>query len=104
RARGSRVPRGRRRTSRTRPGAACRAMQRLLRDCHEPEAAKPALRRRAWQLFRELPPRRVGQFLAGPADGAKVRVNVELQADFSMAQPLSLYLLETLPLLDPESP
>ena len=37
-------------------------------------------------------------------DGAKVRVNVDLQDDFSMDQTLSLYLLETLPLLDPESP
>jgi hypothetical protein len=37
-------------------------------------------------------------------DGAKVRVNVELQDDFSMDQALSLYLLETLSLLDPESP
>src|SRR4029450_6252930 len=96
RARGSRVPRGRRRTSRTRPGAACRAMQRLLRDCHEPEAAKPALRRRAWQLFRALVARRVVEFLSRTADGAKVRVNVELQDDFSMDQTLSLYLLETL--------
>ena len=32
-----------------------------------------------------------------------VRVNVELQDDFSMDQALSLYLLETIPLLDPES-
>jgi hypothetical protein len=32
-----------------------------------------------------------------------VRVNVELQDDFSMDQALSLYLLETLPLVDPES-
>ena len=36
--------------------------------------------------------------------GAKVRVNVDLQDDFSMNQALSLYLLETLPLLDPEAP
>ena len=33
-----------------------------------------------------------------------MRVNVDLQDDFSMDQTLSLYLLETLPLLDPESP
>jgi len=34
---------------------------------------------------------------------AKVRVNVDLQDDFSMDQALSLYLLETLPLLDRDS-
>jgi hypothetical protein len=35
---------------------------------------------------------------------AKVRVNVELPDDFSMDQTLSLYLLDTLPLLDREAP
>jgi hypothetical protein len=34
----------------------------------------------------------------------KLRVNVELQDDFSMDQALSLYLLDTIPLVDPESP
>jgi hypothetical protein len=87
-----------------RHGDGCRAMQRLLRDCHEPEAAKPALRRRAWQLFRALVARRVVEFVPRTGDGARVRVNVDLQDDFSMDQTLSLYLLETLPLLDPESP
>jgi hypothetical protein len=33
-----------------------------------------------------------------------VRVNLDLQADFGMDETLSLYLLDTLPLLDPESP
>jgi len=37
-------------------------------------------------------------------DTAKVRVNVELQDDFSMDQALSLYLLETVPLIDPQAP
>ena len=37
-------------------------------------------------------------------EGAKLRVNVDLQDDFSMDQALSLYLLETIPLLDPDSP
>ena len=35
---------------------------------------------------------------------AKLRVNVELQDDFSMDQALSLYLHDTLPLMDPEAP
>ncbi|MGH8019085.1 MAG: DUF3516 domain-containing protein, partial [Opitutaceae bacterium] len=39
-----------------------------------------------------------------PARGArKLRVNVELQDDFSLHQTLSLYLIDTLPLLDPDS-
>ena len=70
----------------------------------EPEAAKPALRRRAWQLFRALVARRVVELVPRTEEGAKVRVNVDLQDDFSMDQTLSLYLLETIPLLDPISP
>jgi hypothetical protein len=87
-----------------RHGDGCRAMQQLIRDCHEPETAKPGLRRRAWQLFRALVARRVVELVPRTADGAKVRVNVDLQDDFSMDQTLSLYLLETLPLLDAGSP
>lgn len=41
----------------------------------------------------------------GRGDGKqKLRVNVELQDDFSMDQELSLYLLETIPLMDPQAP
>ena len=36
--------------------------------------------------------------------GRKLRVNVELQEDFSMDQALSLYLLDTIPLVDPQQP
>ena len=36
-------------------------------------------------------------------DGSRVRVNVDLQDDFSMDQALSLYLFETIPLLESES-
>jgi len=34
----------------------------------------------------------------------QLRVNVELQEDFSMDQALSLYLLDTIPLVDPQQP
>ena len=36
--------------------------------------------------------------------GRKLRVNVALQDDFSLDQTLSLYLLDTIPLLNPEAP
>jgi len=39
-----------------------------------------------------------------PAGTRKFRVNVELQDDFSMDQVLSLYLLETIPLIDAQAP
>ena len=41
---------------------------------------------------------------AGATNARKLRVNVELQDDFSMDQALSLYLLETIPLMDPQQP
>ena len=88
----------------SRRGDGCRAMQRLIRDSHETEGAKKAHRKRSWQLFRALVSRTVVEFIPKTADGAKLRVNLELQDDFSMDQVLSLYLLETLPLLDAESP
>ena len=87
----------------SRRGDGCRAMQRLIRDSHEPERAKRAHFKRAWQLFRALVGRGIVEFVPRTEEGAKLRVNVELQDDFSMDQALSLYLLETLPLLDPEA-
>ncbi len=36
--------------------------------------------------------------------GGKLRVNIDLPENFSMDQELSLYLIETIPLLDPQSP
>jgi hypothetical protein len=88
----------------SRRGDGCRAMQRLLRDSHEPPAATKAHRARAWLLFRALVARHVVEFIPRTADGATLRVHVDLQDDFSMDQTLSLYLLETLPLLDADSP
>jgi hypothetical protein len=87
----------------SRAGDGCRGMQRLIRDCHEPPKAKATHRRRAWQLFRSLLDRHIVE-IVGPAPGRKLRVNVELQDDFSMDQTLSLYLIETIPLVNPEQP
>ncbi len=88
----------------SRRGDGCGAMRRLIRDSHEPEAAKAGHRRRAWQLFRALLARHIVEFVPPDEHGTTLRVNVDLQDDFSMDQALSLYLLETIPLLDPDSP
>jgi hypothetical protein len=171
----------------SRDGDGCRAMQKLIRDCHDSPKQKQAHVKRGWQLFRSLVERRIVEFVhskgapsiarqendpvaraeqcsalqseatlasppsplnglrtpvsakeesnlagvrgengqaaspvAGPSDGLtphphslsplrgeggrKLRVNVELQDDFSMDQTLSLYLIETIPLLNPEAP
>ena len=89
----------------SRDGDGCAAMQTLIRDCHETPKAKKAHRDRAWQLFRSLLNRKIVEFIKPPtASGRKLRVNVDLQEDFSMDQVLSLYLYETIPLMDPQAP
>jgi superfamily II RNA helicase len=82
----------------------CRALRELIRDSHEPDRAKKAHFRRGWQLFRALVERGVVEIVPRTEGGSRVRVNVELQDDFSMDQTLSLYLLETIPFLDADSP
>lgn len=82
----------------------CRVLRRLIDDCHETPHKKKALRRRAWQLFRSLLERGIVEWIPPQPSGRKLRVNVELQDDFSLHQALSLYLIDTLPKLDVESP
>ena len=94
----------------SRKGDGCRAMQQLIARCHESPKAKQAHIKRAWQLFRSLVERKIIEIvppaarLAAGESAGKLRVNIELQDDFSMDQTLSLYLLETLPLVDPQAP
>jgi hypothetical protein len=88
----------------SRRGDGCVAMRQLIRDSHEPEAVKPRHRRRGWQLFRALVSRGVIEFVPRTPEGARLRVDVDLQEDFSMNHALSLFLLETLPLLEDDSP
>jgi superfamily II RNA helicase len=94
----------------SRPGDGCAAMRDLIRRSHESPNQKKAHARRAWLLFRSLLERGIVELVNRERladafkDGRKVRVNIELQEDFSMDQTLSLYLLETISLLDPEAP
>jgi superfamily II RNA helicase len=88
----------------SRKGDGCRAMQELIRRCHESPRAKQAHRQRAWILFRSLVERKIIEFIPKTEAGTYLRVNVTLQEDFSMDQTLSLYLLDTIPLLDPAAP
>ncbi len=94
-----------------RPGDGCAAMRRLITDSHESGKDKASHRKRAFQLFRSLVERGIVEITPGSGGGggsavrkAKLHVNVDLQQNFSMDQALSLYLLDTLPLLNPEIP
>ena len=83
----------------------CRAMRNLLKDCHESAASKKQLQHRAFMLFRSLVEKKIIEFVKPVAPGySHLRVNMDLQDDFAMNQPLSLYLVDTLPKLDKDSP
>ncbi|HEY1172238.1 MAG TPA: DUF3516 domain-containing protein [Verrucomicrobiae bacterium] len=91
----------------SRKGDGCVAMRDLIRRSHETPKAKKTHTARAWQLFRSLLDRKIIEFITpeqAQAPGQKLRVNVTLQEDFSMDQALSLYLLDTIPLMDPQAP
>ena len=88
----------------SRDGDGCVAMRQLIARCHESPKQKQSHMKRAWQLFRSLVDRKIVEFTSPSPSGKKLRVNVALQDDFSLDQTLSLYLLDTIPLLNPEAP
>ena len=88
-----------------RPGDACTAMRRLLKDNHEPRTAQHRHARRAIALFRGLRTAGVVEVLDAPdPEGRRLRLTVDLQRDFALNQPLSAFALATFELLDVESP
>jgi hypothetical protein len=78
-----------------REGGGCRAMARLIRDSHERKPEKRIHGKTAMMMFKSLLDAGIIEIEQGRA-----RVSLDLQEDFSLNQTLSLYLLETLPLLD----
>ncbi len=91
----------------SREGDGCNALRQIIRDSHESPTQKRAHFKRAWQLFRALVDRNIitlGTPTEPLPDGRKVQVHVDLPDDFSLNQTLSLYLLDTLPLLNSEAP
>lgn len=73
----------------------CDALRRLIRVSHETEVNKKKHRARAYELFRSLVDRKI--IGLNP-----LKVNVDLQKDFSLHQSLSLWLLDTVEELNPE--
>lgn len=74
----------------------CQAARRIIKDCHEPAARKRVLLRQGLELFGSLVS---AEILS--VEGRRVRVNADLQDDFSLNQALSLYAVETFESLDP---
>ncbi|MCG8591917.1 MAG: DUF3516 domain-containing protein [Proteobacteria bacterium] len=85
-------------------GAGYRAVAELVAHSHESARRKRQLLRDAAVLFRSL--RKAGVVeLVRDAEGVRgVRVQADLQRDFSLHQTLSLYLVDALSALDPAEP
>lgn len=87
----------------------CSELKRLIENSHETEASKRKIRRHARAMFISLVRGKV-LTIAPPQERVeggnvpKVKLHVDLQDDFTMNQALGLYLIETIPLLDSESP
>jgi superfamily II RNA helicase len=85
-----------------RPSGGCRAMKRIVRESFESAHDKRRHRRQALMLLRSLWQAGVIEFRSA-ADGGGVRVNAELQEDFSLFHALGLYLLDAVERLERES-
>ncbi|MGI8433988.1 MAG: DEAD/DEAH box helicase [Nocardioidaceae bacterium] len=88
-----------------RPGDPVEHMRQLLTDNHEDESAQRRHIRRALAMARGLVAGGVVERLDVPGvDGRRVRLTVDLQADFALDQPLSTLAVATLDLLDRDAP
>ncbi len=83
----------------------CQAMKALVRKCHERPAIQRQLGRTAMQLLRSLVESEVVTFAADPEHPKRrrLRINPDLQKDFSLHHALSLYLVDALQVLEPEA-
>lgn len=84
-----------------RPGDGCAAMKKLLVDNHEPRPRQRDHIRRAVSVFRSLVDAGVVEVLDEPDErGRPVRVGLDLQDEFRLNQPLSLFAVEAVEVLD----
>ena len=87
----------------SRPGDGGADLRRLLTDNHEPRKRQRHHIRRAIGVYRSLRDSGIVEVLDGPDDqGRMVRIGVDLQDDFALHQPLSLFALEVIPELGDE--
>jgi len=88
-----------------RAGDGCAAMKTLLTDNHEPRKRQRDHIRRSISIFRSLVDAEILEILDRPDDlGRPVRVDLDLQDDFRLNQPLSLFAIEAIEALDMEAP
>ncbi len=83
----------------------CRALVRLIRRSHGTEVERRRHGQVAWTYFRSLVDAKVVRLVDhGDGRGRRFEVSEDLQVDFSLHNNLAMWLLDTLPRLDRESP
>jgi superfamily II RNA helicase len=86
-------------------GSGYRELIELVDESLESDARKRRLRRKAAELFRSLRKAEiVGLHPSPDGRGSIARVDAELQRDFGLHHTLSLYLVDAVSALDPDSP
>jgi superfamily II RNA helicase len=84
-----------------RPGDGCAATRELLVANHEPRARQRRHIRRAISVYRTLVGAGLVEQLDRPdSEGRTARVNLDLQAEFALTQPLSPFVVDAVDLLD----
>ena len=89
----------------SRPGDGGAALKRLLLDNHESRKRQRRHIRKAIGVYRSLRAAGIVEELDEPDnEGRRVRIGVDLQDQFALHQPLSLFALEVIPELDVDEP
>ena len=84
-----------------RPGDGCRAVRELMVDNHEPRKRQRQHIRQSISIYRSLVEAGLLEFPAEPDElGRRVRVDFDLQDEFALHQPLSLWALDAIEHLD----
>lgn len=86
-----------------RPSGGCAAMKSLIKDSLEPMPRKRQHKKHAIELLRSLWQAGIIEFRPY-SEGGGVRLNAELQQNFSLLQALGLYVVDAVERLDPKSP
>ncbi len=87
----------------SRPRGGCKAMVKLVRDSHDNAHDKKKHRQQGLLLYNSLLGANVIERVPAEGGGTRLQVHADLQEDFSLNHALSLYLLDTIPMLDKES-
>jgi superfamily II RNA helicase len=86
-----------------RPGDGCAAVRRLMVENHEPRRRQRHHIRRTIAIYRSLVDAGLLEFPSPPDElGRRVRVNFDLQDEFALHQPLSLWAIDAIEHLDRE--